>query len=87
MHNNWKIDIYPFPDCKARARKMRRWAQQASVKNWFSNAIKVLKPDRTLSDVRFKNKQPKPKLCSPIDDENKKFLQFIKNEEKKVVTI
>jgi len=70
----------------ARARKMLRWAQQTSVKNWFSNAIKLLKSVRTLSGVCFKIRQPKPNYPSAVDEKTEIFSEFSHREEKKDVS-
>jgi hypothetical protein len=63
---------------------MRRLAQQTSVKIWFSNSIKILKPNRTSRGVYFKNRNPKLNYSLAIDEKTKKFLKFSKQSREKV---
>jgi len=54
------------------------------MKNWFSNAIQILKPARTLSGVCFKIRQPKPKFHLPIDEKTKIFWRYPEGVENKI---
>jgi len=48
----------------------------------FSTAIKPLKPNRTQTNARSKNRQPKLLLLSATDEKNQNFLTvFITKEE------
>jgi hypothetical protein len=46
------------------------------MKNWFSNAIIALKPNRASVSLYFKIRQPKSNRFSAIDEKIKKFSLF-----------